>query len=700
MKKILLLLFISSLAFGQSRTTPFSFPLWGAGAYLTSGGTTDTGVTNAGINSLSQRTNKFFDRWFYRGSDALRNDSLRGVGYVRFSNGTILDGYGSSTALGLYKTLTINQSGTFGLSVVPTGSTASAVTWSELPANGTSYVGLRAPTSLTTSTIWTLPIADGTANQVLKTDGSGNLAFVTVSGVGGSVTSVDKANGSLVVTPTTGAVTVKADSTFANIWNASQRIGFGKKQIFSNSGNTYHNTISVSDSSFYFTTNTGADGTSGTQRMKVNPDGIVTTSLSPYASNTYNFGSALLPYKVGYLDSLHLKEMKLYNGSVNYIKFVAPSLSTNTTYTYPASDGTSGYVLSTNGSGTLSWIANGSGSILPSQTGNSGKYLGTDGSSTFWGIPVVKIIYGGSTVQTSTTEMVDSTILDFKGSAGNIVAKIDSFGTGTFTGSPSLVLGRYGIGGATGGIRFKFASQPYSTYLYPSVGNYDQEIHLPKPPSGDVAMLVGTINPFTSTDNRLAYWSGGFLRDTAISSLGLITPSDTTTQRTYSTSLYAPKASPTFTGTVTTPLGAGTVRSSAGGVLSVTASDTVGLGTALFGKVNTGTDSTLSKAFSWTSLAAAESVIVYRVPCNGLTLSTIQCIRTGGTSASINATRTRAGSTVDLLTANYTTTTSMASAGTVQNTTLQNGDIIKFTVRAISGTLTELFIQLDATRSK
>jgi hypothetical protein len=56
---------------------------------------------------------------------------------------------------------------------------------------------------------------------------------------------------------------------------------------------------------------------------------------------------------------------------------------------------------------------------------------------------------------------------------------------------------------------------------------------------------------------------------------------DSISIRNYSTLIYAPKASPTFTGTVTTPLGTGTVRSSSGGVLSATASDTVGLGTAL-----------------------------------------------------------------------------------------------------------------------
>jgi hypothetical protein len=49
-------------------------------------------------------------------------------------------------------------------------------------------------------------------------------------------------------------------------------------------------------------------------------------------------------------------QVRVYNGS-NYIQLQAPVLGGNTTYTLPAADGTGGYVLSTNGSGTLSWIA-------------------------------------------------------------------------------------------------------------------------------------------------------------------------------------------------------------------------------------------------------------------------------------------------------------------------------------------------------
>ncbi len=47
--------------------------------------------------------------------------------------------------------------------------------------NGANFVGLKAPNNITTSVIFTLPSADGSADQILKTDGSGNLSFASAS---------------------------------------------------------------------------------------------------------------------------------------------------------------------------------------------------------------------------------------------------------------------------------------------------------------------------------------------------------------------------------------------------------------------------------------------------------------------------------------------------------------------------------------
>ena len=64
-------------------------------------------------------------------------------------------------------------------------STVNLLTQSEVRFQDTSggeYVGLRASTTVATSFTLNLPTTSGTANQVLQTDGSGNLSFATVSG--------------------------------------------------------------------------------------------------------------------------------------------------------------------------------------------------------------------------------------------------------------------------------------------------------------------------------------------------------------------------------------------------------------------------------------------------------------------------------------------------------------------------------------
>ena len=64
-------------------------------------------------------------------------------------------------------------------------STANFLTRSEVrfqDAAGGEYVGLRSSTTVSASYTLNLPTATGSANQVIQTDGSGNLSFATVSG--------------------------------------------------------------------------------------------------------------------------------------------------------------------------------------------------------------------------------------------------------------------------------------------------------------------------------------------------------------------------------------------------------------------------------------------------------------------------------------------------------------------------------------
>ena len=46
-------------------------------------------------------------------------------------------------------------------------------------ADGAHYVGLQAPSTVSSNLVWSLPAADGSANQLLKTDGSGNLGWAS-----------------------------------------------------------------------------------------------------------------------------------------------------------------------------------------------------------------------------------------------------------------------------------------------------------------------------------------------------------------------------------------------------------------------------------------------------------------------------------------------------------------------------------------
>lgn len=77
--------------------------------------------------------------------------------------------------------------------------------------------------------------------------------------------------------------------------------------------------------------------------------------------------------------AINIADMKLFakNGSGNVI-----SLMNNPAgLTYPTADGTNGQVLTTNGSGTLTFTTL---NALPSQTGNAGKYLYTNGTTASW----------------------------------------------------------------------------------------------------------------------------------------------------------------------------------------------------------------------------------------------------------------------------------------------------------------------------
>jgi hypothetical protein len=143
------------------------------------------------------------------------------------------------------------------------GSVGGRIALAEASVNGGHSIAIQAPTSLAASTTFTLPSADGTNTQVLQTNGSGTLSFVS----------------------------------------------------------------------------------------------LLTTAATTTAG-------AILELREG------------TNNGTNYVRIQAPaSLAANVTYTFPTADGTNGQVLSTNGTGTLSWATSSGGgasySAVRTQSGTS-----------------------------------------------------------------------------------------------------------------------------------------------------------------------------------------------------------------------------------------------------------------------------------------------------------------------------------------
>jgi len=91
----------------------------------------------------------------------------------------------STTATGTVLTLT-DSAHTTSVNMICSNNTA--LRFNELTANGSNYIGLKAPASLSADLTFTLPSTDGTAGQFLKTDGSGNLSFATAGLTGATST--------------------------------------------------------------------------------------------------------------------------------------------------------------------------------------------------------------------------------------------------------------------------------------------------------------------------------------------------------------------------------------------------------------------------------------------------------------------------------------------------------------------------------
>jgi len=126
-----------------------------------------------------------------------------------------------------------------------TSSSAGVVRLFEDTDNGTNYVELKAPATLAANQSFVLPDADGTVQQFLKTDGSGNLGFA-----------------STLVSGTLVAATGQTELTFTGIPAWVKKITIGLNGLSTSSTSTP--IVQLGDSGGYETTNYNSFGIAAT----------------------------------------------------------------------------------------------------------------------------------------------------------------------------------------------------------------------------------------------------------------------------------------------------------------------------------------------------------------------------------------------------------------------------------------------------
>ena len=172
-----------------------------------------------------------------------------------------------------------------------------AVRFEEATANGSNYVALQAPASLSADVTWTLPTADGTSGQRLQTNGSGALSWGTDSTT--DSTKMPLAGGTF-----TGNVLFangKATRFYENDGNGSNYVGFRAPAALSadttfywpaadGSANQLLTTDGSGNLSFADAAAAGATG-GGNDEIFVENERTVTTSYSITATkNAHSVG--------------------------------------------------------------------------------------------------------------------------------------------------------------------------------------------------------------------------------------------------------------------------------------------------------------------------------------------------------------------------------------------------------------------------
>lgn len=241
------------------------------------------------------------------------------------------------------------------------------------------------------STLFTLPTADGISGQAIVTNGSAVLSFATVASAGG----VNALNG---LTGTLSLVAAASGSDFA----------------ISPSGSTITLALPDAGAAARGLVSTGSQTVAGAKTFSTQI--IASAGVRTAAQDAV----VVAPFNTGVGQTGEVRFLEIAGNGTNYVGFKAAStISADLIWTLPASDGNNTQVLTTNGAGILSWstASGGSGSTLGVIHLYPGGY-GTDNSGT--GNTSSIVVYETSTgTQTTNTPKVSQQVLEFSASVDN-----------------------------------------------------------------------------------------------------------------------------------------------------------------------------------------------------------------------------------------------------------------------------------------
>lgn len=283
-------------------------------------------------------------------------------------------------------------------------------------SDSTNWVAFQAPATVATNVTWTLPAADGSSNQILKTDGAGNLGWVTQTAGGDAfVNSANAFTGANTFYNNSGQTFGTGTSTQDGIVLAGRAGGTTSLRVtFVPGALTNNRTLTLPDTSGTIIT-TGDTGTvtsamladlnivnadinaaaeiavsklaNGTARQLLQTDaagtGVEWTSNISIPGTLAVTGATTLTGSLTASSDITLNaqsDLRFADAdSTNWVAFQAPAtVASNVTWTLPAADGSANQLLTTNGSGTLSWTTVSPGGIGDVVAASNNSFTGAN----------------------------------------------------------------------------------------------------------------------------------------------------------------------------------------------------------------------------------------------------------------------------------------------------------------------------------